>query len=139
MKVYTGATFDLFHSGHVRFLERCATFGPVTVALNTDEFIEDFKGAPPIMTLDERRIVVAACRYVDEVVVNIGGHDSRPSIELVKPDIIIVGSDWLKKDYKAQMMFTTAWLEERGIGLCYIPYTHGISSTELKRRLSQGL
>lgn len=136
LKVYTGGTFDLIHSGHVNFLRRCSEMGEVTVALNTDEFIEQYKGKPPIMTFQERREVLLGLRYVSEVVANVAGADSRISIELVKPDLVVIGSDWARKDYYKQMSFSQDWLDERGIGLSYIPYTKGISTTELKKRVS---
>lgn len=77
-----------------------------------------------------------ACRYVDRVIPNFGGANSKPSIELIQPDIIVIGSDWARKDYYAQMQFDQDWLDERGIALCYIPYTDGISSTKVKGRLA---
>lgn len=135
LRVYTGGTFDLLHKGHVNFLRRCSEFGSVTVALNTDEFIEAYKGKAPVMSYDERAEVLLGLRYVDEVVPNVGGADSRISIELSSPDVIAIGSDWARKDYYKQMMFTQDWLDERGIMLLYIPYTDGISSTDIKRRL----
>ena len=76
--------------------------------------------------------------YVNEVIPNTGGRDSRPAIEKIKPDFIVVGSDWAKKDYYAQMGFTQKWLDDRGITLVYVPYTEGISSTILKERLMRG-
>lgn len=135
LKIYTGGTFDLFHSGHARFLERCAQIGSVVVSLNTDGFIEAYKGKPPVMTFDERKAVLEACRWVSEVMPNDGGSDSRPAIEKVSPDIIAIGSDWARKDYYSQMGFDQDWLDDRRIMLLYIPYTFGISSTEVKRRL----
>lgn len=136
LKVYTGGTFDLFHSGHVAFLKRCAEVGSVTVSLNTDEFISAYKGRPPVMSFAERKAVLLGCKYVDSVVANVGGADSRIAIELAQPDIIIIGSDWARRDYYAQMQFDQDWLDERGIGLAYIPYTQGISTTELKKRIA---
>jgi glycerol-3-phosphate cytidylyltransferase len=137
--VYTGGTFDLFHSGHVNLLKRCrevaGEFGKVVVALNTDDFIFQFKNKKPICTEQERLEVLLACRYVDEVVMNVGGQDSRISIEMVGPNYIVVGSDWAKKDYYAQMSFTQEWLDERGIGLVYVPYTQTISSTKIRGRM----
>lgn len=135
LKVYTGGTFDLLHSGHVAFLKRCAELGSVTVSLNTDEFIAEYKGKPPVMTYQERRDVLLGCRHVDAVIPNYGGTDSRLSIEAVNPNIIVVGSDWARRDYYAQMGFTQDWLDERGIALMYVPYTAGISSTDIKGRL----
>lgn len=137
--VYTGGTFDLFHAGHAAFLERAATFGRVIVSLNTDEFIAAYKGKPPVMTYAERAAVLLACRWVSGVVINVGGADSRHAIDEVKPDLIVIGSDWARKDYAKQMGFTQDWLDERGIGLIYIPYTDGISSTNIKARLNKRL
>lgn len=135
LSIYTGGTFDLFHRGHVELLKRCAELGSVTVSLNTDSFIADYKGKPPVMTFDERRDVLLGCKYVDAVIPNFGGADSRPAIDFVKPNFIVVGSDWAKRDYYKQMQFTQEWLDERGIGLVYVPYTEGVSSTDIKARL----
>jgi len=135
LMVYTGGTFDLIHSGHVNFLQRCADIGDVTVALNTDEFIEQYKGKPPIMSYDERCSVLREFKSVTRVIPNEGGVDSKPSIMRVMPDIIAIGSDWARKDYYKQMGFTQDWLDENYISLMYIPYTKGISTTELKRRM----
>lgn len=135
--VYTGGTFDLFHSGHVEFLKQCASYGKVIVSLNTDEFIADYKGNPPVMTYFERKAVLEACKYVWMVIPNSGDADSKPAIELAQPDTIAIGSDWARKDYHAQMGFTQDWLDEQGIDLLYIPYTSGISTTEIKARLKR--
>ena len=137
-RVYTGGTFDLFHSGHVNLLRRCkeiACNGEVIVSLNTDEFIEKYKGKKPVCTYEERKYVLESCRYVDSVVPNIGGSDSKISILIVNPNYIVIGSDWVYKDYYNQMNFTQDWLDEQGIGLIYLPYTKEISSTKLKLKL----
>jgi glycerol-3-phosphate cytidylyltransferase len=133
--VYTGGTFDLFHAGHVKFLKRCAEFGKVTVSLNTDDFIHTYKGKLPVMSYEERAEVLLACRYVDQVIPNFDGADSRTAIEYVQPDLIIVGSDWAVRDYRKQMGFTQEWLDAKDISLAYVPYTKNISSTDIKNRL----
>ena len=72
--IYTGGTFDLLHKGHIRFLKSCRKLagedGRVVVSLNTDEFIEAYKGKPPVMTFDERQELLLATKYVDFVVTN---------------------------------------------------------------------
>jgi glycerol-3-phosphate cytidylyltransferase len=137
--VYTGGTFDLFHAGHVNFLKRCkeiaGELGSVVVSLNTDEFIKEYKGKPPIVSFSDRMAVLKACKYVDQVIANSGGADSKPTILQVNPNIVAIGSDWAKKDYYKQMQFTQDWLDDKDISLIYIPYTKGISSTEIKTRL----
>ena len=139
--VYTGGTFDLFHSGHTRFLKACRRLagedGKVIVALNEDAFIQAYKGKPPIMSFAERKEVLLACKYVDGVVPNFSGADSKPCIGSVQPDLIVIGDDWARKDYYAQMQFTQAWLDKHDIGLVYVPYTQGVSTTELKQRIKK--
>lgn len=135
-KVYTGGTFDLFHRGHVNFLRQCKEIGNyVVVSLNTDDFVERYKGNPPIMNYDERKEVLLSCRYVDEVIPNINGENSKPTILTIQPKFVIIGSDWAKKDYYKQMNFTQKWLDDNDIILVYLPYTENISTTLIKNKL----
>jgi len=133
--VYTGGTFDLFHAGHVDLLKRCAELGLVVVSLNTDEFIEEYKGKPPVHSYAERRAVLEACQYVWKVVPNEGGADSKPAILKVQPNYLVIGSDWAARDYYAQMQFTHDWLDEQDISLVYIPRIRKMSSTLVKERV----
>ena len=137
--VYTGGTFDLFHSGHANFLKRCAEIGDVVVSLNTDEFIKKYKGSSPIILFEDRKAVLESCKYVSKVIPNIGNEDSKITISLVKPDYVVIGSDWARKDYYSQMNFTQDWLDNNNIGLVYIPYTDGISSTKIKSLMKKDL
>lgn len=140
MRIYTGGTFDLFHWGHVELLRRLKDLagkdGQVIVSLNTDEFIEEYKGKKPVMSYEERYSVLDSCRYVDEVVKNVGGKDSKQSVLSSDIDIVAVGMDWLERDYMKQMSFTREWLEDNDISLIYVPYTRGVSTTDIKKRLS---
>jgi len=133
--VYTGGTFDVFHAGHVDFLRKCSELGDVIVAVNTDEFVERYKGKKPANTLGERIDVLQACRYVSGVIINEDGEDSTPTIMQIEPDYIAIGSDWLKKDYCKQMGFTPEWLEEHAISLVYLPRIRDLSSTQIKGRI----
>ena len=137
MIVYTGGTFDLFHSGHARLLERCkkaAGDGDLVVSVNPDEFCSQYK-EPPICSLAERMEVVSSCKWVDKVIVNSGGADSKPAIIEAKADLVIVGSDWQSKDYYKQMGFTQDWLDEHKISVMFVPYTEEISTTIIKSRI----
>lgn len=135
-KVYTGGTFDLFHSGHVNFLRQCKEIGDyVVVSLNTDEFIYRYKGEYPIISYEQRKDVLLSCKYVDEVIPNNEGEDSKPSILSVNPKFIVIGSDWAKKNYYQQMNFTQQWLDSKEYILIYIPYTENVSTTAIKKKL----
>ncbi len=135
-RLYTGGTFDLFHSGHVNFLRSCKKISDVViVSLNTDDFIERYKGKKPIVSYEDRKSVLLSCRFVDEVIPNEQGEDSKPTILKAKPDMIAIGDDWAKKDYYSQMNFTQDWLDENEIVLFYLPYKKGISSTIIKEKI----
>lgn len=141
LRVYTGGTFDLFHAGHVELLRYCKLIseqGEVTVGLNTDEFVRNFKGKTPVCSYFERLEVLKACRHVDHVIRNFGGPDSKPAITIAQPNVIVIGSDWhpqTGRDYMAQMQFTQDWLDTRGITLQYYPRTTPISSTDIRARI----
>ena len=135
-KVYTGGTFDLFHRGHVNFLRQCKEIGDtVIVSLNTDEFIYRYKGEYPIVSYEDRKAVLLSCKYVDKVIPNSEGEDSKPTILSVNPKFIVIGSDWAKKDYYKQMNFTQQWLDDNGYILIYIPYSENISTSLIKKKL----
>jgi glycerol-3-phosphate cytidylyltransferase len=141
MRIYSGGTYDLFHYGHVRLLKRLKQMagenGTLIVAVNTDEFIEQFKGSKPVMSLEERIEVLEACKYVDEVVVNHSGADSKPTILKARADFVVVGTDWSDRDYMSQMGFTREWLEDNNIGYGFLPYTTTVSTTDIKKRLNK--
>ena len=86
----------------------------------------------------EREKSVRYCKYVDSVIKNESGEDSKDCILAVKPSIIAIGDDWAHKDYYKQMRFDQTWLDDNQITLVYIPYTKGISTTEIKQRIKNG-
>jgi glycerol-3-phosphate cytidylyltransferase len=137
--VYNGGTYDLLHPGHLsvfrQMRELAGPDGLVVIALNTDDFVEEFKGGRPVQTYAEREAVLRGIRDIDEIVENVGGADARPAIEAVGPDIIAAGHDWWSPDdsrYCRQMGFSLDWLAERGIRLVYLDWLEGQSSTNLR-------
>ncbi len=136
--IYVGGTFDLFHYGHARFLEQCAKHGKVIVAINTDDFCERYK-RKPVLTLGERIESVAACKWVDEVIVNIGDEDSGLTIDTIKDKKvahIAHGDDWTGNSLIEQLGISQDWLDERGISMLYVPYTKGISTSDIIGRIN---
>jgi cytidyltransferase-like protein len=138
--VLTMGTFDLLHPGHVRLFAACraiaGTDGRVYVGLNEDEFIEEFKGAPPVQTYAERFEMVISLRSVDEIYPT-PGSDAKPLIDQVRPDFIVIGSDWAVKNYYGQLQISSEYLQENGIALLYLDRNSGHSSTELKGRIRE--
>lgn len=69
--MYVAGAFDLFHVGHLDFLEKAKSYGDyLIVGLHTDPVVNEYKGSNyPIMNLHERVLSVLACKYVNEVVI----------------------------------------------------------------------
>jgi glycerol-3-phosphate cytidylyltransferase len=136
--IYVGGTFDLFHYGHARFLEQCSKYGKVIVAINTDDFCERYK-RKPVLTLGERIESVAACKWVNDVIVNIGDEDSGVTIDTIKykkVTHIAHGDDWTGDSLIEQLGISQEWLDERGISMLYVPYTKGISTSDIIGRIN---
>lgn len=136
MKIYIGGTFDLPHVGHVRLFKTAKKIADVVVvALNTDEFVREYKGKSPIMSYQERKEIIESCKYVDKVIENVGGADSKISIEAEMPDFILHGDDWTGDSYLEQLGLTQDWLDFRNITLLYTPYCKITSSTKIKEKV----
>ena len=94
MKVFTNGCFDILHKGHVELLAYCKSLGHVTVGLNSDDSVKRLKGSSrPMNTESDRKRILEAIRYVDEVV--IFGEDTPYELLLrLKPDVIVKGGDY---------------------------------------------
>ena len=80
--VYTSGDWDLFHYGHLKFLEAASRVGDrLIVGVGTDESYREYKGKEPIIPYEQRRAIVEAICFVDEVVF-FESHEQ--SIELMK-------------------------------------------------------
>ena len=131
-KILTIGTFDTPHLGHMVLFKRCEELGQLTVGVNSDEFIEKYKGARPLYSFEERCQLISALGY------NVERNDGpgRELINQVQPDILVIGSDWARKDYLSQIGVTQDYLDNYNISLMYVPYTKGISTTDIKRRIN---
>lgn len=134
-RVLTVGTFDIFHYGHMELLKRCAKFGKLYVGLNTDEFIERYKGKKPVLDYYERFRILFELPFVESVMKNTGDEDLKVIIEQVRPRYLVVGSDWLKKDYFKQTQLSAEYLEANNITLIYVPRVSKISSSMIKERI----
>jgi len=142
-RVYNGGTYDLLHVGHLYVLrqlrEMSGPGGEVIIALNTDEFVQEFKHHRPVQGYLERAEILSALRLVDRVIPNVGGPDSKPAILAVMPDIIAAGRDYYSEGharYCKQMDFTVEWLAEHHIELRYLKWLPGRSSTAIRQAVS---
>ncbi len=132
-RVYVDMVADLFHYGHAEFLRQARSLGDtLVVGIHSDETVRGYKRSP-IMTMDERLRVVAACRYVDEVLPNAPLEVTAEWLEEHGIDLVVHGSDF---DESALQHFYEV-PSRLGI-LRVVPYTGGISTTEIIERIRTG-
>ncbi|KAK9881392.1 hypothetical protein WA026_016281 [Henosepilachna vigintioctopunctata] len=92
--VYVAGAFDLFHVGHLDFLEKARKLGDyLIVGLHTDPAVNRYKGSNyPIMNLHERVLSVLACRYVSEVVIGAPYSVTADLMDHFKVQVVAHGS-----------------------------------------------
>ncbi|XP_036321852.1 ethanolamine-phosphate cytidylyltransferase isoform X2 [Rhagoletis pomonella] len=113
--VYVAGAFDLFHVGHLDFLEKAKELGDfLIVGLHTDPVVNSYKGSNyPIMNLHERVLSVLACKYVNEVVIGAPYCVTEDLLDHFKIDVVCHGQ-------------TPIALEDGKIDPYAVPKTRGI-------------
>ncbi|XP_071541592.1 ethanolamine-phosphate cytidylyltransferase isoform X3 [Panulirus ornatus] len=98
--VYVAGAFDLFHVGHLDFLEKARQEGDfLIVGLHTDPVVNRYKGANyPIMNLHERVLSVLACKYVSEVVIGAPYSVTSDLMDQLKVDLVCHGLSEIMPD-----------------------------------------
>ena len=93
--VFTNGCFDIIHRGHLELLRFCRTLGTkVIVGINSDNSVKRLKGiSRPIISQDDRKALLEELRCVDQVII-FDEDTPYELIQLVKPDIIVKGSDY---------------------------------------------
>jgi len=133
--VYVGMSADLVHPGHLNILKRAAELGEVTVGLLTDAAIASYKRLP-YMTFEQRRVVIENIKGVARVVPQ-ETLDYVPNLRKYKPDYVVHGDDWREGVQRNVRQAVIDTLAEWGGELVEVPYTAGISSTQLNKALKE--
>jgi len=123
--VITYGTFDMFHIGHLKLLQRAKELGDeLIVAISTDEFNEQ-KGKKTLIAYEQRSEIVANIQCVDKVIAENNWNQKTSDIELYGVDTFVMGNDW---DGKFDNL-------KNQCEVVYLPRTENISSTQLKKSL----
>ena len=132
-KVFVSGCYDLLHSGHVEFFRQAAQYGELYVGIGSDKTILHYKNHKTVYSEQERLFMVKSIKYVKDAYINAsrGILDFIPTLDIVKPDILVVNSDG-GSDSKRKVC------EERGIEYIVLerdPHEglEARSSTELKK------
>lgn len=133
--VYVGMSADIIHPGHLNIIKEASKLGRVVVGVLTDEAIASYKRLP-YLNYDQRALVVKNLKGVDEVIPQTT-LDYRPNLEKIKPDYVVHGDDWKEGVQKETRQKVIDKVAEWGGKVIDIPYTQGISSTQLNSKLKE--
>jgi glycerol-3-phosphate cytidylyltransferase len=131
---YTTGVFDMFHIGHLNILRRAKEkCDYLIVGVSTDECVESYKHHLPMIPYEQRAAIVAAIKYVDEVV----PQTTMDKMEFLKHhhfDVMFHGDEWkgteLYNKYEQEFAQYGARIE-------YLSHTDGISSTMLREKINK--
>lgn len=127
--VITYGTFDMFHIGHLRLLQRLKKLGDkLIVAVSTDEF-NATKGKTTVIPFADRVEIVKNIRCVDEVIAEDNWEQKVSDIQKYNVSIFAMGNDW-----EGKFDDLNQWCE-----VVYLPRTEGISTSHLKQVLKDPL
>ena len=133
---FTDGVYDMFHVGHLNMIreakKRCDY---LIVGVHSDEIVEGYKNRKTIINEQDRREIVGAIKDVDKAVINYT-RDKIKLWELYHFDTIFIGDDW--KGTERWNNFEKV-LAEIGVTVEYIPYTQGISTTQLRKTISENI
>lgn len=129
---YTDGVYDLFHVGHLNMIEtarkQCEY---LIVGVHSDEIVNQYKHRYPIIAEAERARIIGSIKGVDKVVIN----DIRDKLTLLERyhfNVVFIGDDWKGTDRWNNF---EKILGERNVDVVYVPYTRGISTTDIKKRI----
>jgi choline-phosphate cytidylyltransferase len=96
--VITFGTFDVFHVGHLRVLERARELGDrLVVGVSADALNFSKKGRVPVFSQEERCAIVGGLKVVDETFIEESLEQKREYIERYAADVLVMGDDWAGK------------------------------------------
>lgn len=130
----TFSTFDMLHAGHIAMLSEAKNHCDYLIAgLQTDPTIDrpDTKNRP-VQSIVERQIQLAACRYVDEVVVYSTEQDLRDLLLILPVDVRVLGVEYQGTDFSGREECT-----KRGIEIVFNGRDHSFSSSSLRKRVAE--
>jgi glycerol-3-phosphate cytidylyltransferase len=130
----TFSTFDMLHAGHIAMLAEARNHCDYLICgLQTDPTIDrpDTKNRP-VQSIVERQIQLAACRYVDEVVVYQTEQDLVDLLLILPLDVRVLGVEYEHKDFSGK-----AECHQRNIEIIFNGRDHSFSSSSLRKRVAE--
>lgn len=133
---YTCGVFDLFHVGHLNLLERCKEqCDYLIVGMCDDKYVREVKKKEPVINEDDRLRILNALKCVDraEKVDIETTNDKMLAWNRFKFDVLFSGDDWKGSE---RYLKTEEQFKKIGASIEYLPYTQGLSSSGIKKKIS---
>lgn len=127
IKGFTCGAFDLVHAGHIlMFKEIRAQCDFLIVGLQSDPNIDRSEKNRPIETIEERKIKLEACKYIDQIVLYNTEADLYILLKNLKPDVRFLGVDHKGKPFTG---------DDLPIKIIFNSRDHAYSSSNLRERI----
>jgi len=133
-KIYVSMRGDLLHHGHINIINEARKLGEVIVGLLTDEAIATYRQVP-LLNYSQRKKIVENIKGVKEVIPQ-DTYDYEPNLRKIKPDFVVHGDDWKIGVLKPARDKVINVLQEWNGQLIEIPYTAGISSSDMMNQIT---
>ena len=98
-KVFVNGTFDVLHFGHIELLNHAKGLGDfLYVGIDSDERVKQLKGPTrPIHNQENRKFLLENLKAVNRVLLFNTDEELTELVKIIKPDIMVVGSDYQNK------------------------------------------
>lgn len=131
-KVYIAMSTDIIHEGHINVINEGAKHGEVIVGLLSDKAISEYKRMP-LLSFEERKLIFENIKNVSKVIKQ-DSLDYTDILKELKPEFVVHGDDWkvgVQQETRAKVIET---LKEWDGELIEIPYTRGVSSSDIEAK-----
>ncbi len=126
---FTCGAFDLLHAGHALMFEQCKNkfCDYLIVGVQSDPTKDRADKNKPIMSYEERIILVKSNKWVDEVILYDTERQLHEILMDIKPDVRILGSDWKNKPFTGYTLPIKTVFNDRD---------HNYSTSRLRRKVA---
>ncbi len=133
---FTVGAFDLFHIGHLNLLKRAKEYCDfLIVGVNTDAFVLQYKNIVPVIAFEERITIIKSIRYVDLAVSQDSAEEGKLTVwRKYQYEVLITGDDWKGTEVWSRI---ETLLQPLGVDILYLPYTHGVSTSIIRKLLEK--